>query len=260
VLFRSTDDHDPPLSDTATITIDIEDVNEAPLAEDAQFSVPENSLIDTVVGMVIAGDPDAGQSLTFAITAGNDGDVFAINPLTGEITVVGALDFETQARYILTVTVTDDADPPLSDTATITIDIEDVNEALQAFYAWLASFGLTAELSDDSDSGGLNNHTEFLFGYDPTNPNDDLLFRLELVLGAGMLNVLYPELMPVGDYHLCMAADPALLADPANRVETITKAQIEAMTEAERKARIYSVTMDGNAVFFRLEFEPLPLE
>lgn len=44
--------------------------------------------------------------------------------------------------------VTDDADPAL-----ITIDITDVNEVLEAFYAWLADLELTAEPSDDSDSG-----------------------------------------------------------------------------------------------------------
>lgn len=92
--------------------------------------------------------------------------------------------------------VTDDADPAL-----ITIDITDVNEVLQAFHAWLADFGLTAEPSDDSDSGGLVNLTEFLFACDPTDPSDDLLFRLELVIGDGNVTVAYPELMPVGDYH-----------------------------------------------------------
>jgi hypothetical protein len=318
------------------------------VAQDAPFAVAENSLTTTVVGSVAATDSDAGQSLTYAITAGNDGGAFAIAPLTGEITVAGALDFETKPQYLLTVTATDDQVPALSDTATITVDITDVNEAPVAtgqhvelpeggsaviellgsdpdgdlldytlkvypshgtlggtmpnftytpdpgyhgsdsicyvlhdgqldsepaeititvisnapagFDEWLAGFSLTAEPSDDSDGGGLDNLIEFLFGYDPTDPADDLLFRLELVPGDGTIDVIYPELKPVGDYHLSMAADPALLADPANRVETITKAQIEAMTEIERAERVYSHVPGQAAAFFRLEFEPPPAD
>jgi hypothetical protein len=67
--------------------------------------------------------------------------------------------------------VTDDTDPAL-----IAIDLTDVNEVLEAFYAWLADFMLTAEPSDDSDSGGLVNLTEFMFACDPTDP---AFFRLE---------------------------------------------------------------------------------
>ncbi len=113
------DDADPALSDMATITIDLTDVNEAPLAVDAGFSVAENSAALTVVGTAAASDPDAGDMLGYAITAGNVGAAFAINPTTGQITVAGALDYETTPQFVLTVTVSDDADPALSDMATI---------------------------------------------------------------------------------------------------------------------------------------------
>jgi hypothetical protein len=145
-----------------------------------------------------------------------------------------------------------------SEPAEITITV--ISNAPAGFDEWLAGFGLTSQPSADSDAGGLNNLVEFLFGYDPSDPADDLLFRLQLVPGEGTVDVLYPELKPVGDYHLRMAADPALLADPASRVETITKAQIEAMTEGERASRTYPSTMAGNKMFFRLEFVPPPLE
>jgi hypothetical protein len=145
-----------------------------------------------------------------------------------------------------------------SEPAEITITV--ISNAPAGFDEWLAGFSLTAEPSDDSDGGGLDNLIEFLFGYDPTDPADDLLFRLELVPGDGTIDVIYPELKPVGDYHLSMAADPALLADPANRVETITKAQIEAMTEIERAERVYSHVPGQAAAFFRLEFEPPPAD
>jgi VCBS repeat-containing protein len=93
--------------------------------------VDENAANGTSVGTATFTDPDAGQSHTFAITAGNTGGAFAINASTGEITVASsaAIDFETNPTFSLTVELTDDGVPPLSDTATITINVDDLNEA-----------------------------------------------------------------------------------------------------------------------------------
>lgn len=91
------------------------------------FSVPENSVNGTVVGTVLASDPEL--PLTYAITAGNTGGAFAINSATGEITVdaTAALDFEATPSFSLTVTATDTE--PLSGSNTITVNLTNVNEA-----------------------------------------------------------------------------------------------------------------------------------
>ena len=106
--------------------------NQAPVANDATFAVSENSASGTAVGTVSATDPNAGDTLTYAITAGNTGGAFAINSGTGAITTAAALDHEASASYALTVTVTDDGNPALSDTATITVNVTNVNEAPSA--------------------------------------------------------------------------------------------------------------------------------
>ena len=54
---------------------------------DSIFSLAENSGGRQVVGSVSASDPDAGDSLSYAITDGDPTGVFAINATTGEITV-----------------------------------------------------------------------------------------------------------------------------------------------------------------------------
>jgi large repetitive protein len=120
----------PPLSGTATITVNLTDVNEAPVVNPATFTLPENSPNGTTVGTVTATDPDAGQTKTFSITAGNTGGAFAINASTGQLTVANsaALDFETTPTFGLTVQVTDNGVPPLSGTATITVNLTNVND------------------------------------------------------------------------------------------------------------------------------------
>ncbi|MDZ4689514.1 MAG: cadherin domain-containing protein [Planctomycetaceae bacterium] len=108
----------------------VADVNNAPTANNATFAIAENRPSGHVVGTDVATDPDAGQTLTYAITAGNTGNVFAINTGTGQITVASpTLNFEGINQYNLTVQATDNGTPALSDTATVTINITNLNEA-----------------------------------------------------------------------------------------------------------------------------------
>ncbi|MBC6401348.1 MAG: cadherin repeat domain-containing protein, partial [Ekhidna sp.] len=70
------------------------------------FSVPEDAMNGTAVGTVQATDPEE-DDLMFTITSGNTGDVFDINRTTGALTTAGALDFENNPNYTLTVKVSD---------------------------------------------------------------------------------------------------------------------------------------------------------
>ncbi len=147
-----------------SFTITVTDVNEAPTASDTTFVVGENSTNGTAVGTMVATDPDQpspNNTLTYAITGGNTGDVFAINPRTGAITVAGALDYETTTSYSLMVTVTDGGSTPLSATATLTITVTDVNEYAPVFaggtvatvsYAENATTAVTTVTATDADA------------------------------------------------------------------------------------------------------------
>ncbi len=115
------------------VLVNVIDVNESPMVSDQAFSVTENSTNGTVVGTVLASDPDAGANgtLSYAIIGGTGATAFAVNVTTGQITVVDAsqLNFESTPSFSLTVQVTDGGTPGLSDTATITINLTNVNEA-----------------------------------------------------------------------------------------------------------------------------------
>ncbi|VAW36768.1 hypothetical protein MNBD_CHLOROFLEXI01-3065, partial [hydrothermal vent metagenome] len=118
------------LTDTAVITVNINDVNEAPVLADAIFpDLPEDSPAATLVGTVTATDPDAGEVFTYTITGGNPGSSFVIGPNNGSITVANTanLDFETTPTFTLTVQVTDSG--LLMDTAEIVINLSNINEA-----------------------------------------------------------------------------------------------------------------------------------
>jgi VCBS repeat-containing protein len=118
------------LTDTATVNITILDAPDAPVFNPDTYNedVPEDAAGGAAVVTVTATDPDAGDTLTYSITAGNTGGAFTINAATGAITVSNpsVLNFETTPSYTLTVTVTDSTSR--TDTATVNITITNVNE------------------------------------------------------------------------------------------------------------------------------------
>ncbi len=132
---------------TNTAQIDLVNVdepgNEKPAATDASFTLDENTANGTEAGQVIATDIDAGDTLAYAITAGNldpDGDgkaAFALNPDTGAISVndSGDLDYETTPDFAVTVTATDTGG--LSAEATVQIALNNLDDPVQ----WKVSDG-----------------------------------------------------------------------------------------------------------------------
>ena len=118
------------LTSQATITINLNDVNENPNIFTASFSVDENSLNGTAVGTVSASDPDNGQILSFSIIGGNTSGAFQIGSASGLISVANSseLNFETNSTFSLNVEVEDDGVGYLSDQAIITVNLNDINE------------------------------------------------------------------------------------------------------------------------------------
>ncbi len=103
--------------------------NSPPILNDQNLpAVREGSPVGTIVGTVLAQDPDEAQLLTYSIIAGNTGGAFAINPTTGRITVANtaALDWEVSQVFNLTVQVTDNGTPVRTDTGVVRIEVLDV--------------------------------------------------------------------------------------------------------------------------------------
>lgn len=121
----------PALSELLTATITVDDVNETPTFAAQTFTVPENAATGSSVGTAIANDADAGTNgvLGFAITGGSGQAVFAISA-SGNITVADGSAIDIAASpYTLDVTASDGGTPSLTATATLSITVENVNDA-----------------------------------------------------------------------------------------------------------------------------------
>ena len=94
-------------------------------------AVFEDAASGTVIGTVTASDPDAGDSLTFALTD-DAGGRFAIDETTGAVSVAdpALLDFEDQAQHTITVEVRDAGG--LTASQSVTVHLRDANDAPHA--------------------------------------------------------------------------------------------------------------------------------
>ena len=162
---------------TMEVTVNLTDVNEAPVIEDVEkvYSVDENTATGIAFGSFTVFDPDAGDKLTYTLTgaltgaAGISGtlknktlaDIFYVDESanssgkrTASIRVKnkGLLDYEElykasskNASYPVTITITDKASNSVDVTTKITV--QDVNEDLTAtggtFYIQEHSPGLS---------------------------------------------------------------------------------------------------------------------
>ncbi len=101
----------PGLTDTAIVTIDVGDVNEAPVIADQTIIIVGIPEIGTVVGTRAASDPDQGDTLTFVKQGGTGSDAFMVDPTSGVVSVLDntLLDFETSPSLTLEVLVLDSA-------------------------------------------------------------------------------------------------------------------------------------------------------
>ncbi|WP_109852152.1 NHL repeat-containing protein [Aquimarina sp. AU58] len=112
---------------SAKITITVIDVDEnmPPVIAAQSFTIAENSSFNTIVGSVVASDPD-NDNLTYTMT--NLAGAVAEFEMTGnEIKLKsGFLDYETLTSHTATVTVNDGT---FTTSAQVTITVTNVNEA-----------------------------------------------------------------------------------------------------------------------------------
>ncbi|MFK8084189.1 MAG: DUF4347 domain-containing protein, partial [Granulosicoccus sp.] len=120
---------DGTLADVQTITVTINDVNEAPVITNNGSAATDTVEVDenqTAVTTIAATDLDSGATLEYSVSGGVDAGTFTIDSVSGELTFSTAPDYESRASYNVEVTASDGT---LTDVQTITVSVNDVNEA-----------------------------------------------------------------------------------------------------------------------------------
>lgn len=137
ITLLAQDYGDPPLSCVKHLPVHVLDENDnAPVFSTSLYkaSVKENNVAGLHALKVEAHDVDLEFSgrVSYFIRNPNevetDTESFSINPTSGVISVQRPLDYEESRSYSFTVEAVDQGHPPLTSTASVQIDIQDVND------------------------------------------------------------------------------------------------------------------------------------
>ncbi|XP_036985754.2 protocadherin Fat 4 isoform X1 [Artibeus jamaicensis] len=127
-----------PLKDQATVHVYLKDVNDnAPkfVKDFYQATVSESAANLTQVLRVSASDVDEGSNglIHYSVIKGNEERQFAIDGTSGQVTLIGQLDYEATAAYSLVIQAVDSGAVSLNSTCTLTIDVLDENDNTPSF-------------------------------------------------------------------------------------------------------------------------------
>ena len=116
---------DGELSSETEVLINVGDINEVPSLSStlALTSFSEDSAIGTIIATASATDPES-NTITYSLS-GTGSEYFIVDE-NGKISLKDTLDFETYAKYEITLVA---SDGELTSSSVITFDISDVDEA-----------------------------------------------------------------------------------------------------------------------------------
>ncbi len=132
VLIRASDERNPSLFTAIVVTIAVVDINDnGPIFSQSLYTINvlETTTPPEVLLQVFAFDADSGPrgEIVYSILDATNSNLFAVDE-NGLIILEGALDFETTPTYNLIVNAQDRGTPPLSATATVIINVQNVDE------------------------------------------------------------------------------------------------------------------------------------
>lgn len=181
IRVRATDNFGESFEQAMTITVN--DVNEQPGSIDISFAnVADGEPADTIVGDLLADDPDAGDSLTFSLVSGDgDDDNAAFKIENGQLVTTQAVDDAIQSLYSVRVRALDTGG--LFSESVITIDVSETNVAPSAIVLsndtlpTSAAVGTVVGQLSATDSNQFDQHTFTLVA--GTGDTDNASFTIE---------------------------------------------------------------------------------
>lgn len=138
IIIRASDKGSPSKSTDFTVQVLVGDANDhSPVFNPKTYSktLDEDTPIGTKLLTVTATDGDIGVNgdIRYAIVNKNETQELYLDSHTGDLSIGSPLDFETKSNYLISVMAYDLGEPSMSDSATITITVEDVNDCRPAF-------------------------------------------------------------------------------------------------------------------------------
>ncbi|XP_052344190.1 protocadherin beta-16-like [Oncorhynchus keta] len=161
LLITAVDGGSPQKSGAVLVHVTVLDANDnAPVFSQAVYkaSLPENSPLDTVVVTVSAADADEGLNgeVTYEFSRISDKarKIFSLGHSTGEIKVIGPIDFEDDPKYEMRIEGKDGYG--LSSDSKVIIEITDVNDNAPVIYLKSLTSPIPENASPGTEVGIIN--------------------------------------------------------------------------------------------------------
>uniref|UniRef100_A0A3Q2QUY0 Protocadherin-16 n=1 Tax=Fundulus heteroclitus TaxID=8078 RepID=A0A3Q2QUY0_FUNHE len=120
---------------TAQLFVTDENDNAPTFSSPSAVSVMEDQPVGFVILYVVARDKDEGENgrVSYRIQAGDSAGRFTLNPNTGSLSILKALDREEQEVFNLTIVAEDHGTPQLSTSQLLCVQVIDVNDEAPVF-------------------------------------------------------------------------------------------------------------------------------
>ena len=224
--LQVTDSGNPDLMGFATLSIEVLDVNDnAPefVNFPATLTFPEDA---TELNQIQAIDRDIGDNADILFSLDEDFNLFNITP-DGLLELIDSFDFEVRTSYNLTVVATDGGVNPLSTSATVQIDVTDVNDNIPVFLNSVFTADVTEHVgstvvftavASDADSG-VNAQLRFSL-------SSNLYFSIDQITGeVNVTGVIDREIIDTINVTITVC-DGGIPARCASRLLTVTVTDI----------------------------------
>ena len=192
--LRAFDGGFPSLETSATIIVEVVDENDNPPMfnpSDYEEDILENATAGEFILSVFATDIDVSDVLVYSIKDGASFPEFLINSSTGSIYVAGSLDYENVNRYELEIMAADQTASPKSASASVIINVIDVNDNPPYFLSHNSTQFVTENnqpgqmvfrlQANDEDSASVSVPGRRVFSIDSGNTNN--AFEIDEISG-----------------------------------------------------------------------------
>ncbi|KAM9313198.1 protocadherin gamma-C5-like [Gastrophryne carolinensis] len=162
LILTAIDGGEPARSGSCHITISVSDINDNPPVFNQsvyKISLKENHTLNSVILTLNATDLDEGMNGEIQYyfddhTSESAREIFDLKQQSGEILLKGALDYEEQNFYELSIKAVDKGSPKLTGNCLVQVEVEDINDNSPEI-----SFSLLAnEIPEDSPMGTVVGH------------------------------------------------------------------------------------------------------
>nr|XP_045363758.1 protocadherin alpha-7-like [Camelus bactrianus] len=138
ILVEGIDKGQPPLSGHCTVMVEIEDTNDnVPVMEFKSLSLPirEDAPLGTVIALISVSDLDSSINGQVSCTLSPHVPFKLVSTFKNYYSLVldRTLDRESMANYVMVVIAQDRGSPSLSATASVSVDVADVNDNAPTF-------------------------------------------------------------------------------------------------------------------------------